>query len=298
MSSEGGDVDFGWVCGENEYRQPRLQWYNVEKVTRDFVKASKEEGIDAHNLVFIGGIATFLHAQNTVGDRVVNRWRGTRDIDVVVLEGGGAGKIGSRLNKEADYESVSSINSHFKDKKTIQIVTHPKGVLPRSERDINIDLYSPDDNSRTLRLNNRILKAYPEPFIKQPIETLDIKGSKVSLPSILDCLIMKFDVTTVSDHLRKKDKNDILTLFMVAENTKKGLENSEILENPKLLLGKLIESYDNNRDRNKVIGELSGIFNGLAECQRKGKIPLDMKIFLPSENYQRVCRETLKTYQR
>lgn len=295
---ESGKVDFGWVCGENEYRQPRLQWYMVEKVTRDFVNASKDEGINPNNLVFIGGIATYLHARNTIGNRVVNRWRGTHDVDVVILEAGGAGKIVSRLNKEAGYESVSSTDSPHDDKKTIELVSHPNGSLSRNESDVDIDLYSTEDNSNAVRLNNRILKAYPNPFIKQPVESRELGGVKISLPSVLDCLIMKLDVATVSDQLRKKDKNDILTLFMVAENNKKMPNNSNVIENPKELLSTLIGSYDSNKDRKKIIGELSGIFNGIAECQRKGKVPLDMKIFIPSENYQRVCREALKTYQR
>lgn len=298
VGPESAEVEFGWACGENEVRQPRLQWYMVEKVTRDFISASKEEGVNPDNLVFIGGIATYLHAKNTIGSRVVNRWRGTHDVDVVVLEAGGAGKIVSRLIKEAGYKSTSSTKSHIDNKKTITIVTHPNGSLSENESGVDIDLYSTEDKSNNVRLNKRILNAYPKPFIKQPVESLEIGGAKVSLPSVLDCLIMKFDVVTVSPELRKKDKNDILTLFMVSENNKKGQRGSNVIENPKELLRMLIESYDSNRDRKIIISELSSIFNDLAECQRKGKIPLDMKIFLPSDNYQRVCREALKAYQK
>src|SRR4030042_3596120 len=153
----------------NEIIQPRMRWNMVFGVAKDISFEAKKTDIDPHNLVFVGGIATFLHAKEVLGNKVVSLWRGTHDVDIVVTERGGIGKILSGLQKSEKYEYIDPAPSHFIDKQTWKVQSKPHGFLADSDRSTDVDIYFLNKESKRVDFNNRGISPYPKNFITEPI---------------------------------------------------------------------------------------------------------------------------------
>ncbi|HJX01960.1 MAG TPA: hypothetical protein VJ348_02150 [Candidatus Humimicrobiaceae bacterium] len=266
----------------DEIIQPRMQWNLVQAVAKNISQEAEKAEIDPHNLVFVGGFAVFLHAKEALGNKAVNLWRGTHDIDIVVTERGGIGKILSGIQKSDKYEYIDPVQSHFNDKQTWKIQNKPHGYLADPDRSCDVDIYFLNKESRSVDFNNRKISPYPDNFITEPVVLKNItegftkSKTLIAVPSILDCLIMKLDVAGSSGKLRSKDENDILSLFMVAE--KQGINESYIIQ-------RAINNIEGAKKLKVITGELTNTFSGVIKCYENGNIASDRKEFLPSKDY-------------
>jgi hypothetical protein len=257
------------------------------------LEAEKAE-IDPHQLVFVGGIAIFLHAKKFLGNKTVNLWRGTDDVDIVVTERGGIGKILAGLQKSDKYEYIDPVPSHFNDKQTWKVQNKPHGFLAEPDRSCDVDIYFLNKDSRNVNFNTRRISPYPNNFITEPVVLRNIAEgftkykpeSLVAVPSILDCLIMKLDVAGSSGKLRSKDENDILSLFMVAE--KQGVNESYLLQ-------RAINNIEGAKKLQIITDELTKTFSGVINCYQNGNISGDRKVFLPSKDYIKESNSSLQS---
>jgi hypothetical protein len=266
----------------NEIIQPRLRWNMVFGVAKDITLEAEKAEIDPHQLVFVGGIATFLHAKEVLGDKAVNLWRGTVDVDVVVTEKGGIGKILAGLQKSDKYEFIEPVPSHFMDKQTWKVQSKSHGFLAEPDRATDVDIYFLNKDSKNVEFNERKISPYPDNFITEQVVLKKITKdftkaeSLVAIPSLLDCLIMKLDVAGKSGKLRGKDENDVLTLLMVAE--KQGIKEF-------FLIKRAIENTLGSDKLRKIPHALRNTFSGVINCYQHGNITSDRKVFLPSKDY-------------
>ena len=285
---EKGDILY---C-QKEIKQPMMQWNLVLKLTQDIADQASLSGVKAQNLVFLGGIAIYLHSRKALGDKVVNRWRGTHDIDLVVTEKGGAGKILSGIQKSHNYEYIEPLRSHFPDKQTWEIKSQGKGYLNDKERTIDIDVYLTNSATGYTNLNGRQIGAYPDKFISQPVETITTgakyKTAEVAVPSLLDCLIMKLDVAATDGKLRNKDRSDILCLLMI--NEKQGGDGQQFIN-------QAIDKISGSKKIKPVLAEMESLFTNILNCYRKRKIDPEMTGFIPSEKCLKRCKETTQNIQ-
>lgn len=277
------------LCAVKE-RQPRMEWYQVLDLARDIADAAESAGIDSKNLVFVGGIAVFLHARNILGNRAVPQWRGTVDVDVVVTERGGVGKLLANLQNSGRYEYIDPLKSHFPDKQAWRVQAWDRGFLPERKRLIDVDIYfpNPGPGRAAIEFNARRIHPFPEPFIREQVESYVItrKGRpiEVAVPSLLDCLIMKLDVAAVSEDFRDKDRMDILTLLMVAEQ--RGLDGVEILTTA-------VEATHNSRARRFVLSDLASVTRTAVDCYQKGNFTQEQMLFFPSLGYLKQAAEVV-----
>jgi len=274
-----------------EVIHPRMKWNMVLRLARDVSEESDKAGIDPHQLVFVGGFAAFLHAKEVLGNKAVNIWRGTHDVDVVVTERGGMGKILAGLQKSEKYQYIDPVPSHFVDKQTWKIQAKPHGFLQEKDRCIDVDIYFLNKDTNKVEFNFRKISSYPDNFITQPVILSNLSGGftkderKIATPSILDCLIMKMDVATIVGKLRPKDQNDVLSLFMSAE--KRGINESDLING-------VLNTMDGSKNINKVKNEMKRTFSEVIKCYNKGNIASDRKIFIPSYDYLKRGDNTLK----
>jgi len=275
------------ACSQ-EMLQPRMEWNLVLKLAKNISKETGDAGIDPHQVVFVGGFATFLHSKQELGNRVVNFWRGTHDVDIVITDRGGTGKILAGLQKAGQYQFVDSAPSHFVNKQTWSLQNKPQGFLSEEARITDVDVYFLNKQSGNVIFNDRQISPYPAKFITEPVKmnsfSYGLNKAQVAIPSIVDCLIMKLDIIKFSDKLREKDKNDILSLLMVAE--RKGINETDLLR-------KTLDNVNGRGVMKKVSKELEGVFTGLIQCYKHGNISPDRKIFLPSEDYVKRSRDRL-----
>jgi len=270
--------------------QPRMQWNLVNKLAKDISFGAKEGGIEPSQIVFVGGFAAFLHAKMAIGNKAVNKWRGTEDVDMVITERGGTGKILAALQKSNEFQFIDSAPSHFVNKQTWRVQNKPQGYLTEPDRSTDVDVYFLDNKANKVIFNDRKISPYPDKFIANKVELVNfsrgLKKSSIAIPSVEDCLIMKLDVARVSDKLREKDIYDIISLFTVAE--KRGIKESDLLRT----------IYDNTpeSDRQKIKGELLKIFSGLTKCYQDDPIAVEGRVFLPSNVYVKSCRDVLNKF--
>lgn len=275
-----------------EMLQPRMEWNLVLKLAKNISKETCNAGIDPHQVVFVGGFATFLHTKQALGDRVVNFWRGTDDVDMVITSRGGTGKILAGLQKSGQYQYVDSAPSHFVDKQTWSLLKNPQGFLPEEARTTDVDVYFLNKNSGNVRFNERTISPYPGKFITEPVELVGLMDgtneSKIAIPTITDLLLMKLDIINLSKNkkLRDKDTNDVLSLLMVAE--RKGLDGSDLIKN-------ILLHINGKKEKKRVVDELTGVYTNLIQCYRYGNIPVDRKIFLPTIDYIKRSRDGLNS---
>ncbi len=271
-----------------EIVQRRMEWNLVLRLAKDLSEEAKEARIDPHQIVLVGGFATFLHTKEALGNKVVNFWRGTHDVDLVITQRGGTGMLLAGLQESGNYQYIDSARSHFINKQTWNIQNKPKGYLLEKQRDIDIDVYFLDKDRNSVDFNGRFISPYPNNFITEPVNLVNIlndgKINKIAIPSVTDLILMKLDIIKFSAKLRDKDKNDILSLLMVAE--KRGLTGVNILTNT-------LKNIKGDNDKKLATEELNNLFTSVIQCYKSGKIPLDRKIFLPSEEYIRKSRDVL-----
>lgn len=274
----------------NEIIQPRMRWNMVFKVAKDISLEAEKAEIDPHQLVFVGGIATFLHAKEVLGNKTINLWRGTDDVDIVVTERGGIGKILAGLQKSDKYEFIDPVPSHFIDKQTWKVQSKPHGYLAEPSRSTDVDIYFLNKESKIVDFNIHKISPYPDNFITEPIVLRNIAEgftddkSLVAIPSLLDCLIMKLDVAGTSGKLRGKDENDVLSLLMVAE--KQGINES-------FLIKRAINNIEGARKLKIISDQLTKTFSDVINCYQNGKISGDRKVFLPSKDYIKSSKASL-----
>lgn len=277
-------------CEKNN-RQPLMQWNLVTSLTNDIAREAEIAGIKPHDLIFIGGIAIYLHALRNIGSKTATRWRGTHDIDLLVMDKGGSGKILTALRGSGKYKYVKSTVSHFTGKKTWEFQFRPKGYLEEEKNRLDLDVYGLEGQTNSIVFNKRTIKPYPHDFIAEPVRLTSISSGlnrhSVAIPSPLDCLIMKLDVACIDGKLREKDKSDILTLLTISE--REGKPATECFR------GALFHIYG-DRETNLVLTELKDLLSLASKCQRQSGS--EMGIFTPSFDYLQSCLEAIKQMKR
>ncbi len=224
-----------------ELRQPeqfrldeRFHWYQVNHFLLGFARMGVNLGLEAADIVHLGGTANFYRLYQAFGPQAVQHFRGTHDMDIIsfrqgkaqrVLDGMvadyrkegerlGAGKV--RLTRVRDYSTRPSLS--LPDKRSFYVALDYRD-MPGTASGFEIDVY--ESRGGQIRFNNRVLTK--DRIIFDPAESLELttlaKGQNrglISVPSLRDYLILKTDIVDFSrSGLRIKDQFDILTLLKI-----------------------------------------------------------------------------------
>lgn len=271
--------------------QPRMEWYLVGRAASGLIRAGERSGINPKDLIYIGGFATYLHLRSVVGDMAVTHWRGTKDVDLMVFERGGGKRLIKGIERRGNYgdAEIKYKQSHFVDKDSFEVVFPTQGYLKEEAAKVDLDVYSPQKDSRYIHMNERQLARFPEPFLSSKVETYVIKDQghpvEVSVPSIADCMILKLDVVNYSknNNLRDKDKSDLLTLLYVAEA--KGMDATVLIREVFSYIGGAIQS--------KTAEQLLGAINLIDSKKRQDLKKQGVLLFEPSKTYADAARSFL-----
>lgn len=248
--------------------QPLMEWYFVRQTALDLVRIGQEAGIESKKLVFIGGMACFFHLESAFGKKQLVCWRGTKDIDFLVLGLGGAQRLIKQVKDTPTFDGWRIQKSHLPNKWSFQLfVSGGGGYLPEEKRWVDIDLYGQTETGGIV-LNKRILKT--DQLIYDPPQELNVGGRRLVVPSLRDTLIFKLDVLSYSPHLRRKDQFDVLGCLAVAE-----AEN--------VPLNTLIRQVVDKINTREQFLRTKEALQGLAKEWRKGSFPENWPV--PSREY-------------
>lgn len=280
----------------NETKQPRMEWYLVHDTATNLVKSAEQGNIKPQHLVFIGGFAAYFHLREALGRQTMFKWRGTHDLDIVIFEKNGAAKLVGAARQIGAFEEVTYEESlSLPDKYSSAVMTlKGRGYLSPEKRHVEVDLYTLNPRTGTVQINNRHLRPHPAQFITEQVQMLPIREEdkrkglpelRVTVPSLVDTIILKLDIIQYSPGFRDKDASDILGLLRVAEL--KGVEARDVL-NKTLSRVEPMEFWVKTRD------ELTRL---IGSAQRKASLVRQEAALVPSLRYLTALNEALKNYQ-
>jgi hypothetical protein len=149
----------------------------------------------------IGGYATLFHIVNSIGIESIWNWRGSHDLDIVMMKHGGS----AVLNQYFDVNSFKSPSLVSKEKLEVK--------EENTSSMVEVDFYLPQNGEINID-GNRI----SDQFIKE-IDRPSILGVTVNIPKIHDLLSLKLKVMCENTGLpREKDMGDILNLLGCLEH--------------------------------------------------------------------------------
>ncbi len=165
----------------------------------------------------IGGYATLFHIANSIGIESIWNWRGSHDLDIVMMNHGGS----DILSQYFDVTSFKSPSLISKEKLEVR----EEGTSSMVE----VDFYLPSEGIINID-GNKVSQRFVE-----EIDRPKIMGVEVNIPKIHDLLSLKLKVMCENTGLpREKDMGDIINLLGCLEHNKgfreKYVSESEELE--------------------------------------------------------------------
>ncbi len=195
----------------------------LQNLTR-ITEIAQRSGIPNEQIVHVGGIAPMLHTCIATGQtRYAIKWRGTQDLDICLTVSNGPQRLADALGGSGIHVTNRRPSRSIAHKHAVEIELGTAKGLFRSGRSLEIDVYGGDAHGNA-RINDRVLHPYPGKFITERIITHPCWGHDLTIPNLLDTLILKMDVAKETD--RSKDTIDISALLFSAEKT--GLQPKEL----------------------------------------------------------------------
>lgn len=272
-----------------------MEWYMVHDTAVNLVRSAEQGGIEPQHLVFIGGFAAYFHLRSVLGRQTMFKWRGTHDLDTVIFKKDGAARLIGAARQIGAFKEVTYKKSHLPDKASSTVMTlKGRGYLSPEKRHVEVDLYILNPRTGTVQINNRHLRPHPAQFITEQVQTLPIREEdkrkglpelRVTVPSLVDTIILKLDIIQYSPGFRDKDDSDVLGLLRVAEL--KGVEARDVLREA-LSRIEPMDFWIKTRD------ELSRL---IGSAQRKASLVRQEAALVPSLRYLTALNEALKNYQ-
>ncbi len=223
-------IEYSEVTRHPFKSQERMTWYRINSFLMDVGQIGADLKLGKSDLVHIGGTATFYHAYNAFGPKVVSHFRGTHDMDVICFNPGAMQRLLDVLKTDPDSQ-VSGYTvsySHLPDKKKFNVVLKNSRV-PGLANAIPIDYY--ETKTDRIDFNNRVISR--DRIVLDPPQTLELRTLNpyktrglVSVASLRDSFVIKMDVMDFSRlGLRSKDKLDALTYLAICDQTGYGFCN-------------------------------------------------------------------------
>ncbi|MBS3146162.1 hypothetical protein J4471_00515 [Candidatus Woesearchaeota archaeon] len=189
--------------------------------------------------MLIGGYAVLAHLYSARGDKILSRWRGSHDLDLVSRDY----SIESVL--EGAFEEVEVNTSHFPDKDVayikdeLELLRELEGNP--SKPPFKIDLYVPKSAGDIVLCREEI-----DEKIWSRSRDIDILGHNIRAMSIIDLIKLKLNVETKTGLPRDRDIADIYNLLGLAEIEKYMVNDiyAELGSKQKLKLAKVISLYN------------------------------------------------------
>lgn len=211
------------------------------------------EADSSEEIMFIGGLGVIGNLVKHFDTEVINRWRGTRDLDVLVKHISADYLIKKSFDKLDICEKSRSVGN----KKTIRGSSYDanNNLLPSA----TVDVFHPSGNPRQEILvhNTRIMDYHWDER-----STASFYGIKINFLSVLPLLDMKLNVNSSCNLPRRQDLQDICHLLSLAEkeNIKPRCLSNYLAGNRKLALDRVLSylNKDNTGIEESLITHCSG----------------------------------------